>query len=169
MWDRIDFEPVFFAPFVSSAMKIEPEWIDGEGHLSMAYYNVLFDRAFAESLALLGLGPQYVRTRGVSFFTAEAHMLYLRPLPAVGDVRVTMRLLDYDAKRLHLFLSLHHGTEGWVAATCEQVTLQIDGVSQRAAPFADDVLERVAGMRSVHAALPQPDGIGRSIGLDARC
>ena len=44
MLDRLDLEPVFFAPFVSSVMTVEPAWIDYNGHLNMAYYNVLFDR-----------------------------------------------------------------------------------------------------------------------------
>ena len=50
MLDRVDFEPVFFAPFVSSVMRVEPAWIDYNGHLNMAYYNVLFDRAVDEAL-----------------------------------------------------------------------------------------------------------------------
>src|ERR687897_810241 len=53
MLDRVDFEPIFFAPFVSSAMKVEPAWIDYNGHLNMAYYNVLFDRAVDEVFELL--------------------------------------------------------------------------------------------------------------------
>ncbi|MFG1461424.1 thioesterase family protein [Xanthobacter sp. DSM 24535] len=169
MLDRIDFEPVFFAPFVSSPMRVESQWIDYNGHLNMAYYNVLFDRAFDEALALLGLGPQYVRVRGFSFFTAEAHVRYLRELPANADVRATLRLIDYDEKRLHLFQCLHHGTEGWISATSEQIALHVDLASRRVTPFADDVLERVAGMRSVHSALPDPEGIGRHITLGARC
>ena len=44
MLDRLDPEPVFFAPFVSSVMRVEPAWIDYNGHLNMAYYNVLLDR-----------------------------------------------------------------------------------------------------------------------------
>ena len=32
-------------PFKSSVMQIEPQWIDYNGHLNMAYYNVMFDRA----------------------------------------------------------------------------------------------------------------------------
>ena len=32
------------APFMSSVMEIIPEWIDYNGHLNMAYYNVLFDQ-----------------------------------------------------------------------------------------------------------------------------
>ena len=36
------------APFTSSVMRVEPAWIDYNGHLNMAYYNVLFDRAVDE-------------------------------------------------------------------------------------------------------------------------
>ena len=31
-------------PHMSSLMEIEKDWIDYNGHLNMAYYNVLFDR-----------------------------------------------------------------------------------------------------------------------------
>ena len=31
MLDRRDLEPVFFAPFVSSVMRVEPSWIDYNG------------------------------------------------------------------------------------------------------------------------------------------
>ena len=60
MPDRIDFEPVFFAPFVSTVMTVDSQWIDYNGHLNMAYYNVLIDRAVDEAFLLVGLGPDYV-------------------------------------------------------------------------------------------------------------
>src|SRR5215831_18339166 len=63
MLDRIDLEPVFFAPFVSSVMRVEPTWIDYNGHLNMAYYNVLFDRAVDEAFELIGCGTDYVKNR----------------------------------------------------------------------------------------------------------
>ena len=80
MLDRWDLEPVFFAPFVSSLMRVEPDWIDYNGHLNMAYYNVLFDRAVDEAFELLGCGHDYVTTRNLSTFTAEVHVRYLREL-----------------------------------------------------------------------------------------
>ncbi|MEP9377296.1 thioesterase family protein [Aquabacter sp. CN5-332] len=168
MWNRPEFEPVFFAPFVSSAMAVEREWVDYNGHLNMAYYNVLFDRAVDEALTLLGLGPHYAVTQRASFFTAETHVRYLQELSPGSPVRGTVQLVDYDEKRLHLYQHLHHASEGWVSATCEQVALHVDLDTRRVVPFPDDVLERVAGMKSVHAALPTPDGLGRSIGLSAR-
>lgn len=168
MRNRTDIEPVFFAPFVSSPMAVERAWIDYNGHLNMAYYNVLFDRAVDEALSLLGLGPEYAVRRQASFFTAETHVRYLRELPQDSFVRVTLQLVDYDEKRLHLYLQLHHASEGWVSATCEQVALHVDLGSRRAAPFPDDVLERIAGMKSVHSALPIPEGLGRSVAMSAR-
>src|SRR5205807_10665149 len=106
MLDRLDLEPVFFAPFVSSVMRVEPGWIDYNGHLNMAYYNVLFDRAVDEAYELLGIGVSYVEKRRRSFFTAEVHLRYLRELHAGDAVRVTFQLLDYDAKRVHYFEQL---------------------------------------------------------------
>ena len=32
-----------FAPFVASTMRVEPAWIDYNGHMNMAYYVVVFD------------------------------------------------------------------------------------------------------------------------------
>ena len=58
MLDRTDLEPLFFAPFVSSVMRVEPSWIDYNGHLNMAYYNVLFDRCVDEAYELLGIGAR---------------------------------------------------------------------------------------------------------------
>ena len=108
MLDRLDLEPVFFAPFVSSVMRVEPAWIDYNGHLNMAYYNVLFDRAVDEAFELLGCGLDYVKTRRHSCFTAEVHVRYLRELHVGDPVRVTFQLLDYDAKRMHYFEQLFH-------------------------------------------------------------
>ena len=46
------------APFLSSVMQIEPSWIDYNGHLNMAYYNVMFDRAIDELWLKLGIGHE---------------------------------------------------------------------------------------------------------------
>ena len=90
MLDRLDPEPAFFAPFVSSVMRVEPGWIDYNGHLNMAYYNVLFDRAVDEVYELIGCGLAYVERTRHSTFTAEVHVRYLRELlrrrPGAGDV-----------------------------------------------------------------------------------
>src|SRR5579885_224241 len=118
-------EPLFFAPFVSSIMTVEPGWIDYNGHLNMAYYNVLFDRAVDEAYELIGVGLDYLKRHKHSTFTAEVHVRYLRELHAGDPVRVTFQLLDYDAKRIHYFEQLFHAEEGWVSATSENMSLHV--------------------------------------------
>jgi acyl-CoA thioester hydrolase len=161
--DRRDLEPVFFAPFVSSVMRVEPAWIDYNGHLNMAYYNVLFDRAVDEAFALLGIGPDYLKNRNCSFFTAEVHVRYLRELRAGDPVRVTVQLLDCDAKRLHFFEQLFHAVEGWVSATSEDIALHVDMQNKKTTPFPPDVMARLEQMKASHANLPRPEAAGRRI------
>ena len=130
------------APFLASVMQIEPQWIDYNGHLNMAYYNVLFDRAVDEAYELIGIGADYVSQRKHSFFTAEVHLRYLRELHAGDQVRVTFQLLDYDRKRLHTFEQLFHAEDGWVAATSENMSLHVDMVERKTASFPDEVTRR---------------------------
>ncbi len=133
MLERPDLEPLFFAPFVSSVMRVEPTWIDYNGHLNMAYYNVLFDRAVDEAYELLGIGADYVQQRRHSVYTAEVHLRYLRELHAGDPVRVTFQLLGYDKKRLHYFEQLVHATEGFLSATSENLSIHVDMESKKSA------------------------------------
>jgi acyl-CoA thioester hydrolase len=165
MLDRVDFEPVFFAPFVSSVMRVEPAWIDYNGHLNMAYYNVLFDRAVDEVLELLGCGADYVKSRRQSCFAAEVHVRYLRELHAADSVRVTFQLLDYDAKRLHFFEQLFHAADGWVSATSENMALHVDMGIGKTAAFPSEIAASLARMKAAHAKLPLPEAAGRNIAM----
>ena len=165
MLDRTDPEPAFMAPFVSSVMRIEPQWIDYNGHLNVAYYNVLFDRAVDEVYELIGLGPAYLKQNGHSTMVAETHVRYLRELRESDAVRVSVQLLDYDAKRVQLFEKLLHATENWVSATCESMTLHVDMAAKKVAPFPDSVMRPLERMKAAHAVLPLPEGAGRKVAM----
>ena len=165
MLDRTDPEPAFMAPFVSSVMRIEPQWIDYNGHLNVAYYNVLFDRAVDEVYELIGLGPTYLKQHGHSTMVAETHVRYLRELRESDAVRVSVQLLDYDAKRMQLFEKLMHATENWVSATCESMTLHVDMAAKKVVPFPDSVMRPLERMKAAHAVLPLPDGAGRKVAM----
>jgi len=149
-------------------MRVEPQWIDYNGHLNMAYYNVLFDRAVDEAYELLGIGVSYLKSHGHSTFTAEAHVRYLRELHEGDAVRVTFQLLDYDTKRIHYFERLLHATENWVSATSENMTLHVNMNAKKVAPFPDNILKTLARMKAAHAELPRPDGAGRNIAMPGK-
>jgi acyl-CoA thioester hydrolase len=161
-------EPAFAAPFVSSVMRVEPAWIDYNGHLNMAYYNVLFDRAVDEVYELLDLGLSYVQVEKCSTFTAEVHVRYLRELLVDTPVRVSFQLLDFDHKRMHYFEQLYHAEEGWLSATSENMALNVDMAAKKTTAFPDNVMQRLEAMKAAHDKLPLPDGAGRRIAMPTR-
>ena len=156
------------APFLSSIMQIEPQWIDYNGHLNMAYYNVMMDRAIDELWLKLGIGPTYMKERHGSTFTAECHVSYLREIHLGDPVQVSIWLLGADEKRLHTFEELRHATEGWLSATSENMTMHIDMSVRKVAPFPPDIRARIADVVKSHAGLSRPEGIGRSVGMPAK-
>jgi acyl-CoA thioester hydrolase len=156
------------APFLSSVMQIEPQWIDHNGHLNMAYYNVMFDRAIDEMWLLFGMGPAYVKERLRSTFTAECHVRYLREIHLGDPVQISILLLGADDKRLHTFEELRHATEGWLSATSENMTIHVDMNARKTAPFPPDIRARIQAVADVHAAVPRPEGVGRKVAMPSR-
>lgn len=159
---------LFFSPFVSSVMRVEPQWIDYNGHMNMAWYHVLFDRAVDEAFAQAGLGPDYLEARGMSTFAAECHILYKREIGTGDKVRVTLQLVGFDDKRLHFYMEMRHAVEGWVVAATENLALHVDMKTRKVTPFPPDILANLAIMQAAHGQMSRPALIGRIIGLSAR-
>lgn len=152
------------SPFISRVMPIEKNWIDYNGHLNMAYYNVLFDRCSDDAMQTLGMGPDYLERRGFTIYTAEAHVCYIQELHVDQEVTVSFQLIDHDQKRLRAYQEVRH-VDGWLAASSETLSLHVDTAGPKVAPFPTDIFTRVRSMRAEHAALPTPERVGRSIGL----
>ena len=149
--------------FRSRPLKVLPEWIDFNGHLNMAYYNVLFDHAVDHAYEKLGFGPEYQKT-GCTTYVAEFHICYLRELHEGDEVTVTMQLIDYDEKRFHYYQEMWHA-DGWCAATAEGLTLHVDQSGPRVAPMPDDIQQKLATFKEGQGDMPLPDRVGRSIGI----
>ncbi|WP_234423614.1 thioesterase family protein [Tateyamaria sp. Alg231-49] len=152
------------APFRSSIMTVRPEWIDYNGHLNMAYYNVLFDQCADEVYERIGFGPDYHQTTGNTTYVAEFHLAYVRELHVNDPVTVTFQLIDFDAKRFHSYQEIWH-QDGWLAATGEALTLHVDQSGPKVAPMPDDVLNKVRTLADEHSSLPRPSAVGASIGI----
>lgn len=152
------------APFVSSPMRVEEDWIDYNGHMNMAYYNVLFDRCADQIFDELGIGAEYAHTRQMTIYTAEIHVCYARELHLGDEVRCSAQLIDHDEKRLHLYQELIH-TDGWLSASCEALSLHVDMSGPSVARFPDDVAANIDRLAAAHDPLPRPDRVGRTIGI----
>jgi acyl-CoA thioester hydrolase len=149
----------------SSPIAIEDGWIDYNGHLNMAYFNVIFDRALDEILLPLGLGPQYVKETGCTYMAAEAHICFLREVFRTDKVRVNLSVLDLDTKRMHLFCEMRHAEEGWLAATSEWMFLHVDTRARKTVPWPEDIFVRLEGVRQSSRGSGWPERAGRRIGI----
>ncbi len=159
---------LFFAPFVSSVMRLKPEWIDYNGHLNVAWHSALFDKATDEAFALCGLTPEYPRERGFSYFVVEARMRYRRELNLSDPTRVTLQLLAVDDKRMHYCMELRHAEEGWVASTAEHLAIHVNMATRKAAPFPEDIRAHLETMRMSHALLAPPDFAGEGVAMPSK-
>ena len=153
------------APYLMGGLRVEPEWIDYNGHMNMAYYTVLFDQCIDEVFDGFGLGPDYIKARGASYFTLEMHVHYVREVHLEDPLRVSLHLLDYDAKRCHYYQEMFHETEGWLAAASEFMCMHVDMEAKKSAPFPEDILTNIDAMYQQHKHLPWPDRVGQVMGI----
>lgn len=159
---------MYEAPIACPVQRVEAGWIDYNGHMNMAFYNLAFDRGLDHVYDLLDIGADYARSGAGSCFTLEVHVSYLRELVLNDPLSIRFRLLDWDAKRLHFFEEMYHAEEGYLAATSEQLAVHVDMASRRAAPFPETVQKRLGVMMGSHGSLPRPPQVGRVIGIPRR-
>lgn len=155
------------APFDRYRDRVRSEWIDENGHMNMGFYVVVFDKATDAWLDELGLTLEYKDAHGVTTFTLESHVTYLRELREHDPLRFTTLLLDFDAKRIHYFHEMYHASEGYLAATNELVSLHVSQQTRRAAPMAPEIQARLRELHEIHSQGPAPSQVGRRMGLGA--
>ena len=157
--------PLELAPLVSPTQTVIEDWIDYNGHLNMAFYNVIFDRAVDHFYDLLGVGAQYAESGAGSCFTMEVHVHYLNEVSLDDELELHLQLLDYDSKRLHYFQQMYHKEQGYLAATSEQLALHVDLNTRRSGAFPQQVLDKLDAMATTHLRLDAPSQVGHRIGI----
>lgn len=146
--------------------KIKPQWIDYNNHLNVAYYVLIFDMAGEALVSTLGLGEEVTRQTGISWAVVENHITYDREVTLDQMVEVGMQLLDYDHKRLHLYLEMYvTGNQRYLAATLEQMVMCIDLNTRRSTNLPEEVVANIQSIAKEQAHLADPDNIGRIIGI----
>jgi acyl-CoA thioester hydrolase len=146
---------------------VRPEWIDYNGHMNVAYYLLVFDRAVDVLFEALDLGASYMKRANSSCFALETHLTYRRELRLAEPIEVRSMLVEYDRKRLRHFHSMHNGESGTLAATCESLSIHVDMASRKSAAWGEAALARLQAMAARHSVLARPAELGRAISLSA--
>lgn len=136
--------------------QVRPEWIDYNGHLSEAYYVLVFGFATDALMEQVGLDADYRERTGCSLYTVEAHVRYLREVGPGADLAVTSRIVGGGAKKARICHEMAVGDT--TVATEEILALHVDGEQGRTVPFPDTVAERIGELTE-----EPPEYAGRSI------
>lgn len=155
----------FEAPLEFPLIKVQPEWVDANDHMNVAYYVLAFDQVVDAFLNRLNMGWATMDETGSSSFTLELHVNYLHEAHVGDPLRITCQLLDHDDKRLHYFMQMHHAEAGHLVATSEQIAAHVDMNTRRTAPFTNVIAKKVGALMDSHRDLPTSKYIGRVIGI----
>lgn len=143
-------------------------WVDFNGHMRDAYYVLLISFANDQMMDELGTGPVYLGRTGCTFYNLDTHIRYLKEARHGDRLRVEMRLLDADDRRVHLHSMIRHDETGAALAVNETVLLHVD---QRGGPRATDFPSDVAALVAARVAQdsgPPPDIRAGQVGLRRR-
>ena len=153
------------APIVFTARKVPAEWIDYNGHMNVAYYTMAFDQALDVFLeAELGIGEAHAARVRQGPYALQANFQYLGEILEGESFVISVRLIDYDVKRMHLFVEMRNAG-GNIAATGEHLLMNVDLVARKSTPYPDWALNRMSDMLASHAKQEKPPQLGATIGI----
>ncbi len=137
---------------------VRPEWIDYNGHLSEAYYVLVFGHASDAAMVVLGMTPEYLTQTRTSLFTLEAHVRYLDQIPPDAHLSVHTSVIGMTGKLMWLWHEMW--SQDRLRATEEVLMIHVDTTAGRASPFPDDLRARAEARR-----MPAPEHASRRIAV----
>ncbi|MEU6762993.1 thioesterase family protein [Streptomyces sp. NPDC046853] len=146
---------------------VRPEWIDYNGHMSEAFYVLVFGYATDAMMIETGLHAGYRESTGCSLYTVEAHIRYLDDVAEGAHLAVRTRILGADAKKARftheLYVVEEPGTDiapdATPVATTELLAIHVDQNEGRSTPFPAEIRDHLTSL-----AETPPEWSGRSIG-----
>lgn len=152
------------APLRLHETSVSPKWVDYNGHMSESCYLLVFGDDSDAFFRYIGIGEQY-RESGRSLYTVESHIHNRKDVTEGEPLQLSIRLLDHDPKRVHVFHEMRHGGSGDLVASAEQMLVHVDAAQGRACPLPDFLQDRLAAIHRSHAQLPVPEVVGKPMGI----
>ena len=119
---------------------IKSEWTDYNKHLNMAYYVLIFDKAWEVILEKFKMGEHSAKTEKKSTMVVETHTTYNNEVKEGEEVDVFISSFDHDKKRLHYKLEMYEKSKNILSATTEVLSLYIDLNFRKVAEFEEEKL-----------------------------
>ena len=129
-----------------------------------ARYIDVFHAGVSELFDTVGLGPDYW-TSGYGLFNLGMNLDYFRELFDGDPLRVTVNLLDFNHKLMHVYLELYHEDSGALCASNERLLIHVNLSTRKSAPFPQAIAARLDEVRRSCAEHPRPRNLGRTLAI----
>ena len=139
------------------------DWVDYNGHMNVAYYVLIFDRATDVLLNYVGLNEKHRNMTSESVFVVESHITYAKEVLEGAKIEIETLVLNVDEKRLHLFMTMHEAGTRMTVSAIEIMILYVDLNTRKAAPFPTQIKLELSQLKEKHSSLILPSQIGRQI------
>jgi acyl-CoA thioester hydrolase len=142
-----------------------PAWVDYNNHMSESCYLLAFGDNADAFFRYVGIDEEY-RAAGHSLYTVQTNLIHRREASEGESLSMTLRVLDHDHQRVHIFHEMFRGDSDVLLATAEQLLVHVDMMAGRSTPMPPDLQDRVTAIHQAHAALPVPELVGRPLRIE---
>tara|TARA_B100000579_G_C22682854_1_gene781157 strand:- start:187 stop:654 length:468 start_codon:yes stop_codon:yes gene_type:complete len=118
--------------------KIIKDWTDYNEHMNMAYYVLVFDKAWEIILEKFKMGEHSAKTTKRSTMVVETHTTYNNEVKQGEEVDIFLTYFDHDKKRLHFKMEMYEKTKKTLSATIEMLSLYIDLNQRKVSEFEEE-------------------------------
>ena len=123
------------------AETVKKEWTDYNGHMNLAFYVHIFDKAAEVLLQKFKIGGDSAKKDKKSTFVVETHTTYDQEIKLGEEVEVHLSYFDHDKKRIYYKVSMFHKEKKYLAATTEVISLYIDLNQRKVAEFEPEKIK----------------------------
>ncbi|QTD93293.1 thioesterase family protein [Burkholderia anthina] len=141
------------------------EWIDYNGHMNEACYVRVFSESIDGLMDHLGIDAAFRARENVSIYTLQTVVHYLKELRAGEPLAVTARVLEYDSRKVRVFLTMCDPLRLHRFATMEALLLHVDMASRRSGAFRAATLDAIDALHAARRHAPWPACAGEGIAL----
>jgi carnitine 3-dehydrogenase len=150
-------------PIRTTVRRVPADWADYNGHMNEARYLQAFGDATDVMMRLAGCDAAYVEA-GHSFFTVETHIRHVDEAKVGETIHTLSRVISASGKKMRLWHELY-AADGRLLATGEHMMIHVSLATRAACEPLPDVAEKLDSLAALHAALPEPKGLGRAVGM----
>lgn len=143
---------------------VQPSWIDNNNHMHDAQYYSIFSDAVVGFFESIDFSTDYRHSQDVTMFSVEAHISFLKELLLDESFYIKVHIYDYDAKRVHLFLTMYNSNDER-NATYEAIMMGVGNETRRSMDFPKPIQEKIKHYFDQQNTFDVPNQLGHVIGI----